>query len=216
MQIQSYFITGTDTDVGKTYIASSLVSHFAQLGVSVLGMKPVAAGCELVNESLLNEDASQLLLASNIKAPLAFVNPYAFQPAIAPHIAAKLAGVTISLAVINTAFQQLKKMAEVVIVEGAGGFYVPLNERETTADLAVTLNLPVILVVGMRLGCINHALLTVQAIQARGLTLSGWVANQVSGEMTAYQENFDTLKQRIAAPCLAQVKWNEAVSFSVE
>lgn len=213
MQIQSYFITGTDTDVGKTYIASSLVRHFAQLGVSVLGMKPVAAGCELVNDSLLNEDVSQLLHASNINAPLALINPYAFQPAIAPHIAAKQAGITISLDVIATAFLQLQKLADVVIVEGAGGFCVPLNETETTADLAVKLNLPVILVIGMRLGCINHALLTVQAIQARGLTLAGWMANQVSVEMTAYQENFDTLQQMIAAPCLAQVKWNETVHF---
>lgn len=213
MQTQSYFITGTDTDVGKTYIASSLVRHFAQLGVSVLGMKPVAAGCELINGELLNDDVSQLLQASNIKAPLALINPYAFQPSIAPHIAAKQVGITISLDVIATSFLQLQKLADVVVVEGAGGFCVPLNETETTADLAAKLNLPVILVVGMRLGCINHALLTVQAIQARGLTLAGWVANQVSGEMTAYQENFDTLKQMIAAPCLAQVKWNEAASF---
>lgn len=213
MQIQSYFITGTDTDVGKTYIASSLVRYFVQLGVSVLGMKPVAAGCELLQGVLLNEDVKQLQLASNIKAPLALINPYAFQPAIAPHIAAKQAGVTISLEVINSAFQQLKQMAEVVIVEGAGGLCVPLNDSETTADLVVLLNLPVILVVGMRLGCINHALLTVEAIQTRGLTLAGWVANQVCAEMTAYQENFDTLKQMINAPCLAQVKWNETVRF---
>ncbi len=213
MQTQSYFITGTDTDVGKTYIASSLIRHFAQMNVNVLGMKPVAAGCELVNGQLLNGDVSQLLQASNIKAPLALINPYAFQAAIAPHIAAKQAGVTVSLEVIATAFKQLTQLADVVIVEGAGGLCVPLNECETTTDLVVKLNLPVILVVGMRLGCINHALLTVQAIQARGLTLTGWVANQVSGEMTAYQENFDTLKQMIAAPCLAQVKWNEAVRF---
>ncbi len=213
MHIQSYFITGTDTDVGKTYIACSLVRHFVQLGADVLGMKPVAAGCELVQGRLLNEDVKQLQLASNIEAPLALINPYAFQPAIAPHIAAKQAGVTISLEAINKAFHQLKQLAGVVIVEGAGGFCVPLNDSETTADLVVQLNLPVILVVGMRLGCINHALLTVGAIEARGLELAGWIANQVIAEMTAYQENFDTLKQMINAPCLAQVKWNESVQF---
>ena len=213
MHIQSYFITGTDTDVGKTYIASSLVRHFVQLGADVLGMKPVAAGCELVQGRLLNEDVKQLQLASNIEAPLALINPYAFQPAIAPHIAAKQAGVTISLEAINKAFHQLKQLAGVVIVEGAGGFCVPLNDSETTADLVVQLNLPVILVVGMRLGCINHALLTVGAIEARGLKLAGWIANQVIAEMTAYQENFDTLKQMINAPCLAEVKWNESVQF---
>lgn len=214
MQNQSYFITGTDTDVGKTYIASSLVKHFVQQGFKVIGMKPVAAGCELVNDHLLNDDVSQLMYVSNVKAPLALVNPYAFQPAIAPHIAAQQASITISLEVIANAFQQLQQLADVVIVEGAGGFYVPLNKQETIADLAVKLNVPVILVVGMRLGCINHALLTVQAIQVRGLSIAGWVANQVGGEMNAYQANFDTLQQMIAAPCLAEVKWSGVVSFN--
>ena len=214
MQPYSYFITGTDTDVGKTYVASALVRHFAKMQLKTIGMKPVAAGCELTNGDLLNEDVTQLMQASNVNAPLALVNPYAFVPAIAPHIASKLAGITISLNVIINAFEKLTQLADVVIVEGAGGFCVPLNTSETTADLAVKLNLPVILVVGMRLGCINHALLTVQAIQARGLTVAGWVANQVTGEMPMYQDNFDTLKQLIDAPCLAEVKWKQAVTFN--
>lgn len=213
MQKQSYFITGTDTNVGKTYITCNLIKYFATLGVGVLGMKPVAAGCELENDELMNDDVCQLLDASNIKASIKLINPYAFQPAIAPHIAAKQAGIIISLDVITTAFVQLQKLADVVIVEGVGGFCVPLNETETTADLAVKLKLPIILVVGMRLGCINHALLTLQAIQARGLTLAGWIANQVSDEMTAYQENFNTLEKLISAPCLSQVKWNETATF---
>ncbi len=212
----AYFITGTDTDVGKTYVASALLRHFVALGFNALGMKPVAAGCELVNGGFINEDVVQLTQASNIKAPLALVNPYAFVPAIAPHIAAKLAGITISLSVISQAFEALSQLADVVIVEGAGGFCVPLNAHETMADLAVKLNLPVILVVGMRLGCINHALLTVQSIEARGLVVAGWVANQVHGEMTAYQDNVETLKRLIKAPCLAEVKWNQAVIFDLK
>ena len=216
MQPYSYFITGTDTDVGKTYVTSALVRHFAKMKLKTIGMKPVAAGCELTNGDLLNEDVTQLMQASNVNAPLALVNPYAFVPAIAPHIASKLAGITISLNVIINAFEKLTQLADVVIVEGAGGFCVPLNTSETTADLAVKLNLPMILVVGMRLGCINHALLTMQAIQARGLTVAGWVANQVAGEMSMYQDNFDALKQRIDAPCLAEVKWKQTVTFNKE
>ena len=212
----AYFITGTDTDVGKTYVASALLRHFVALGFNAVGMKPVAAGCELVNGDFINDDVAQLMQASNIKAPLTLVNPYAFTPAIAPHIAANLVGISISLSVISQAFYSLSQLADRVIVEGAGGFCVPLNPHETSADLAVKLNLPVILVVGMRLGCINHALLTLQSIEARGLVVAGWVANQVNGEMPAYQENFDTLKRLIKAPCLAEIKWNDAVIFDLE
>ena len=214
--VSAYFITGSDTDVGKTYVASAMLRHFVALGFKAIGMKPVAAGCELVNGHFSNEDVVQLTQASNIKAPSALVNPYSFAPAIAPHIAANLAGVTISLSVIIEAFAALSDLANIVIVEGAGGFCVPLNAHETMADLAVKLNLPVILVVGMRLGCINHALLTVQSIEARGLVVAGWVANQVNGEMPAYQENFNTLKRLIKAPCLAEIKWNDAVMFDAE
>lgn len=210
MQKQSYFITGTDTDVGKTYIAAALVLHFVQAGIKTLGMKPIAAGYTKQSGILVNEDVTQLTAASNVTAPLNLITPYAFELAIAPHIAAQKSGVSIEMGVILAAYQKLSQLAEVVIVEGAGGFFVPLNLNqtrcETMADLAVKLNLPIILVVAMRLGCINHALLTVQAIQACGLQLAGWVANQVNGEMVAYQENFATLKQLIPAPCLAEVK----------
>lgn len=211
---QAYFITATDTDAGKTYIASALVRHFAQQNIKSIGMKPIAAGCELVDGVLQNSDVHQLTQASNVDAPLPLINPYVFQPPIAPHIAAQQAGVEIALAPIQQAFTQLSELADAVIVEGAGGFLVPLNDKKTMADLAVSLNIPVILVVGMRLGCINHALLTVQAIQSRGLTMTGWVANQIDPNMSMLVENIQTLKQRIHAPCIAQVAWGQVPQFT--
>lgn len=212
---QSYFVIGTDTNVGKTYVASALVRHFAAKGYSTIGMKPIASGCmRNGNGGLLNDDVSALATASNVPASLDLINPYRFEPAIAPHIAAAQVEKIIDCEVIRLAYQQLKAVADVVIVEGAGGFLVPLNNQETLADLAVLLNIPVILVVGMRLGCINHALLTVEAIKSRGLTLAGWVANRVDAEMPVFEENLVSLQQRIAAPCISVVGWQEEVVFN--
>jgi dethiobiotin synthetase len=207
MNPRGYFITGTDTDVGKTRIATALLYALAQTGRRVVGMKPVAAGTTHTAEGLLNDDVTQLRAAGNIEAPLTMVNPYCFEPAIAPHIAAVQSGVTIELATIAAAFETLAARADCVIVEGAGGFRVPLNDHEDTADLAVRLALPVILVVGMRLGCLNHALLTAQAIQARGLTLAGWVANRIDPGMSAAVANVTALQQRLAAPLLADIPY---------
>ena len=213
---QSYFVIGTDTNVGKTYIASALVKHFADKGFKAIGMKPIASGCELNDKSeLINEDVTALVKASNVKVALDLVNPYRFVPAIAPHIAAKQAGIIIELEVIDSAYEQLADLADVVIVEGAGGFCVPLNNTETLANLAVQLNIPIILVVGMRLGCINHALLTVEAIQARSLKLAGWVANEIEPNFVMFDENLASLQQRIAAPCLSVVKWKDSAQFQL-
>jgi dethiobiotin synthetase len=210
----SYFVIGTDTHVGKTYVASALVRHFVKLGLKTIGMKPIASGCALNQTNvLINEDVVALSTKSNVTAPLDLINPYRFAPAIAPHIAAEQAGITINLDVINQAYQQLNCMAEMLIVEGAGGFCVPLNTAETLADLAVQLNIPIILVVGMRLGCINHALLTVEAIQARGLTLAGWVANEIDPDMHMFDENLSSLQQRITAPCISVVRWQGDAIF---
>lgn len=213
----SYFITGTDTAVGKTYIAAALVKHFVASGYQTIGMKPIAAGYDLIDGELTNADVQQLTLASNVVAPPALITQYAFTVPIAPHIAAEQLGINISLDVINNAYLQLEKLAQVVIVEGAGGFFVPLATQQQSyismADLAGKLKLPIILVVGMRLGCINHALLTVEAITSRGLLLAGWVANQMDDTMLAYQENLSCLKQLINAPCLAEVKWGETPNF---
>ncbi len=207
---RAYFVVGTDTGVGKTYIASALIRYFAAQGTQVVGMKPVASGCELGiqgawENQLVNEDMAALHAASNVKADLDLINPYRFAPAIAPHIAAEQAGISIDTNLILQRYQTLQNMAQLVIVEGAGGFFVPLNDAETIADLAVKLDAPIILVVGMRLGCINHALLTVEAIKTRGLTLAGWVANCIDADMPVFEENLASLRQRIAAPCLAVV-----------
>ena len=211
---KSYFVIGTDTNVGKTYIASGLVQHFVQAGYTTSVMKPIASGCEANQQGeLLNEDVNNLRNASNVQAPLDLINPYRFLPPIAPHLAAEQIGVKMQLDIIKKAYVKLTAIAEVVIVEGAGGFFVPINAAETLADLASTLNIPIILVVGMRLGCINHTLLTVEAINARGLTLAGWVANQIDENMSMFDENLMSLKQRLLAPCLSVVRWQGPVSF---
>ena len=209
----AYFITGTDTDVGKTYIASALVQHFCQQGLQAVGMKPVAAGAELVDGRLLNSDVTELIKAGNVDADLALINPYDFAPAIAPHIAAEQAGIRVLLDNIQQSFDVLQTKADVVVVEGAGGFRVPINRQETMADLAVKLNLPIILVVGVRLGCINHALMTAGSIRAAGLNLVGWVANRIDPNMPAIEENIATLKALIKAPCIADVAWGEEPQF---
>lgn len=209
----AYFITGTDTDVGKTYIASALVQHFCQQGLQAVGMKPVAAGAELVDGRLLNSDVTELIKAGNVDADLALINPYVFAPAIAPHIAAEQAGIRVLLDNIQQSFDVLQTKADVVVVEGAGGFRVPINRQETMADLAVKLNLPIILVVGVHLGCINHALMTAGSIRAAGLNLVGWVANRIDPNMPAIEENIATLKALIKAPCIADVAWGEEPQF---
>jgi dethiobiotin synthetase len=208
MQAQSCFIIGTDTNVGKTYVASRIITQFVKDGFKTVGMKPIASGCELgANGELINEDVTALSHASNVKAPLDLINPYRFQPAIAPHIAAQKVGVEMNIVTILSAFETLKNQADIVVVEGAGGFLVPINQTQTLADLAVALKLPIILVVGMRLGCINHALLTVEAIETRGLHLAGWVANQIDHSMPEFEENLESLKTRIDAPLLEIFRW---------
>lgn len=200
---QAFFVTGTDTDVGKTYVACKLISDYVAQGYKVVGMKPVAAGGGWVDGKWLNDDVLKLEAASNVKAPRELVNPYSFKEAIAPHIAAENAGVEIKIEVIQQAFKRLVDIADIVIVEGAGGFLVPINNKESMADLAVVLNIPVILVVGMKLGCINHSLLTVEAIQARNLNLHGWVANNIEPDMVFCDENIATIAQKIHMSAMA-------------
>jgi len=200
----NYFVTGTDTGVGKTLIACALLHGFAAQGRRAVGMKPVAAGC---NDDGQNEDVLRLRAASNVAVGYGQINPYFFLQAIAPHIAAQRAGVIIQFSRIAQSYQELAAQADVVIVEGVGGFCVPLNAQQDSADLVLELGLPVILVVGMRLGCLNHALLTVEAIAARGLTLAGWAANVADAGMASVEENVAALQQRIAAPLLGIVPY---------
>ncbi len=200
----SYFVTGTDTGVGKTLVSCALLHAFAARGRTVVGMKPVAAGCE---GDEMNEDVRQLRAASNVLAGLGQINPYSFVRPVAPHLAARHVGIRISLARILEAYSELDAQSDVVIVEGAGGFLVPLNDEQDSAEMTRRMNIPVVLVVGMRLGCINHALLTVEVIAARGLPLAGWVANVLDADMAMLDENIATLKKRIAAPLLAIVPY---------
>jgi dethiobiotin synthetase len=190
---QAFFITGTDTGVGKTYVACKLIEQYVAQGYKVVGMKPVAAGCELIDGEWVNDDVLKLEAASNIKAPRALTNPYSFKEAIAPHIAAELAGVEIKLEVLQHAFDELSKLADIVIVEGAGGFLVPINDKKTLADFIKAINIPVLVVVGVKLGCINHTLLTIDAIKARNCKLQGWIANPIDAKMQRYNENVLTI-----------------------
>jgi dethiobiotin synthetase len=207
----SYFITGTDTGVGKTLISCALLCQLARTGLSTVGMKPVAAGCiehDLGHGSeRINDDVLALNAASSVKAPPPLVNPYLLQEPVAPHIAAAEEQVEIDLALIGRAFVGLSRLADVVIVEGVGGFCVPLNEHQDSGNLAQMLGLPVILVVGMRLGCLNHALLTQEAIGARGLKLVGWIANCIEPAMPRLEANIESLAQRIHAPHLATIPY---------
>jgi dethiobiotin synthetase len=202
---QGYFITGTDTGVGKTLISCALLHAFAKSGKSVAGMKPVVAGCEQSQQGLIYADVEALLAASTVVVPRELVNPYALREPIAPHIAAQRAGTRLDLAQMASAYRKLQQSAELVIVEGAGGFKVPLTDEEDTADLAQRLGLPIIMVVGMRLGCLNHALLTAQAIQSKGLRLVGWVANRIDPAMAVFDENVQALEKRLPAPLLAVI-----------
>lgn len=202
-----FFITGTDTGVGKTLVSSALVHHFAQSGWRAAGMKPVAAGCERMGADLLSEDVVSLRAASNVDLAPEVINPYAFEPPLAPHIAAEAEGVRIELNIVHDAFKKAADAVDILVVEGVGGFRVPLNDQEDTADLASRLGLPVILVVGMRLGCLSHALLTAESIAAHGLKLAGWVANCIDPAMAAQKENLSTLLERIPAPCLGIVPY---------
>lgn len=196
-----FFVTGTDTGVGKTLVACSLLRAFAARGMTVAGMKPLATGIIPGTPG----DVEQLLAAANVAAPNEEVNPYGFALPIAPHIAAERAGVRIEIERIERAFHALAARAQAVVVEGIGGFHVPLGHGADTAQLAARLALPVVLVVGMRLGCLNHALLTAEAIAARGLRLAGWVANHIDPQMAAADENVHTLEQRIPAPLLTRI-----------
>ncbi len=211
---QAYFITGTDTNVGKTLIAGALLRAFACRGLRAVGMKPVAAGCEETGGVPHCADVASLLAAGNVAAPQEIVNPYALIPPVAPHIAAEQSGVEIRLEEIMRCFRELQKVADIVVVEGVGGFMVPLNPRRNTADLAEILGLPVILVVGLRLGCLNHALLAAEAIERRGLRLAGWVANQVEPDLPFLPANVAALEQRLPAPLLGAVPYCPGVDSS--
>lgn len=206
---RGFFITGTDTEVGKTLIASALILKIKALAPNqpVIGFKPVVAGTSQSSAGLrVNEDLESLKLASGYPGNANDLCPYVLPTPAAPHLVAKSMGVTLELSAMLSAYQAISAKADWTVVEGAGGFLVPINEEQDLGDLAEALQMPVILVVGLRLGCINHALLTVAAIAHRGLTLAGWVANTLDADMPYLHENIDTLRSRISAPLLGVVQ----------
>lgn len=204
---RGYFITGTDTGIGKSWCSAGIMRKLRQQGHSVVGMKPVASGCVETPEGLRNEDALLLQQQASLAVDYDWVNPYSFRPAIAPHVAAEQAGVRIKIGKILEHYLQLKEKADCIVVEGVGGWLVPLNDAESVADLALALKLPVILVVGLRLGCINHALLSAESIRASGCELAGWIANTIDPQMTEPQPTIEAISRRIDAPLLGTVPY---------
>ncbi|WP_444926533.1 dethiobiotin synthase [Microbulbifer sp. ANSA003] len=212
---KTYFIAGTDTEVGKTYVSAALLSAAAEAGLQTAAVKPVASGCEHTDDGLRNEDALLLQEAMTLKLPYQQVNPFALEPAIAPHIAAAEVGKQLNVArMAGVCRGVMSAGADLVLIEGAGGWRTPLGPRSFLSQLPRELNLPVILVVGMQLGCINHALLTVEAIRCDGLPLVGWVANFVRGEgMARAEENLHTLKALLPAPLLGSLPFDSAANY---
>ena len=211
---RSWFVTGTDTGVGKTLVSAALLTALARSGRRVVGMKPVASGCDATPHGLRSADAEALRVAGNVAADYEVVNPYALAAPTAPHLAAAAAGVQIDLGSLRAQYARLAARADDVVVEGIGGWLVPINRTETMADVVRALDLPVILVVGMRLGCLNHALLTQRAIAASGCRLVAWVANALEGGMPeGYGE---ALTDRLGAPCLGIIPAMSSVAMAAD
>ena len=200
------FIAGTDTGVGKTLVSCALLRGLAAAGLRAAGMKPVAAGARRRGGVWHNDDVEQLRAAGSVDLPRRWTNPYCFAPPVAPHVAAREAGETIRMAVIRRSYLRIVASADVVVVEGVGGLLVPLGRRLDAAEIPSRLGLPVVLVVGLRLGCLNHALLTADALQSRGLVFAGWVANDIDPRMSRRMQNLDALCKRLGAPLLGHVR----------
>ncbi|HEY8507215.1 MAG TPA: dethiobiotin synthase [Steroidobacteraceae bacterium] len=204
------FITGTDTGVGKTLVATALIRALVEAGVRVAAMKPVAAGASETPDGLRNDDAVALASAANVSAPYEIVNPYCLAIPASPHIAAREAGIDIEIPVICRCLDKLASESDFVVCEGAGGWLAPISQSQTMADIATTLALPVVLVVGLRLGCLNHALLTARAVQSSGLPLAGWIANAIDPHFPHAEQNVTTLTHLLGSPPLAQVEHQHA------
>lgn len=215
--INSVFITGTDTGIGKTFYSRLLLQSLNAAGFRTAAMKPLASGADLLAGELRNSDALVLQQTANTTFSYAQCNPYCFAPAIAPHLAASHAGLQIEFDVIQQAYAELQEQADFTVVEGVGGWLVPVDSQHTVADLVQAMHLPVILVVGMRLGCINHTLLTIENIRHRGIPLIGWVANVIEPNMLYLQENIEALAQRIPVPLLDVIDFiNQAETIEAQ
>jgi len=199
-----YFIAGTDTDCGKTTVTLDLINKYQQQGKKVIALKPIAAG---INQQGKNQDAVLLQQANSVLLDYSMINPYLFKAPISPHLAAKKENKTIDIQYLKKWFNTIKKQADIVLIEGAGGWYAPISKNQTMADIAIQLEIPIILVVGMKLGCLNHALLTIEAIQKQQIPLAGWIANQIDLNMAEFQNNLDTLKEKIAPPFIDLIEF---------
>ena len=205
-KLSGFFITGTDTEVGKTLVSGALILKLRAQGKHAIGFKPVVAGTyQSANGELLNEDLETLRIASQLAPDQMNLSPYVLDMPVAPHLAATNKGIVLQLSTIMQSLRETQKYSDYLIIEGAGGFLIPLNDHENMGDLVQQIGLPIILVVGMKLGCINHALLTQEAIKSRGLKIAGWIANSLSSEMFLLKENVDTLQAKIDAPFLGLI-----------
>jgi len=207
--VKGFFVTGTDTDVGKTWFSGALLHRLNQAGLETVAMKPVSAGCKWQDGQWQNDDALLLMREMSSEADYQDVNPYAFEPAMAPHLAAEQAGVEITFATIEEKLKLLTANDQTVVIEGAGGWLVPLNKTQSVADLAQSIGLPIIMVVSIRLGCLNHALLTAESIQGSGLPLAGWVANIGEREYELANENIASLQKRLKSPLIGRLPFTE-------
>ena len=205
----SFFIAGTDTGIGKTHATIALMEEYKSQGYKVAGMKPIASGAEKKNGVLINEDAEQIMESCSQPTPYELINPYVFDLPVSPHIAAEKAGLAVDLEEIKSSYIQLTENNDVVIVEGVGGWCVPISDDSTMVDLVKKLNLPVILTVGYKLGCINHAILTAERIKADGYKLLGWLRNQLDSDYLCINETQETLENAIASPCLGKLGFND-------
>lgn len=214
---KSFFITGTDTDVGKTYVTRLLLQSFNQQSLQTAGFKPISAGCEQTAEGLRNEDALILQQASSVTLEYDLINPVAFEPPVAPHLAAEQLGVSVDMQTVNQAYSQIQALnPDITLVEGAGGWRLPLGQGRYLSDFAIQHKLPVILVVGMRLGCLNHALLTAEAIRRDGLSIAGWVANHIDPDMDLQKQNIASLKALLDAPFLGVVPYAQSLTSDLD
>ena len=204
----NFFITGTDTGVGKTWFTVAFMAALKGRGLNVMGMKPIATGAEKIKDRLINEDAKLIMQNCSQKVSYNLINPFVFELPIAPHVAAKHEGVVIELDQITKNYHLLKSMCDVLVVEGVGGWRVPVTNERSLTDLVSKLNLSVILVVGMRLGCINHAILTAEAINADGINLCGWVSNHLDTVYSQSEETIEALKKRLDCPHIADLRYN--------
>jgi len=208
----SFFITGTDTHIGKTEITCALIEYFKKKEYLTIGMKPVAAGTEVIDNQIINSDVHKFLSINSIRKPVEIINPYSFDQAIAPHIASTLSSNEILFSKIKKNFLLLQKDCEYLFVEGAGGYKVPLTKNKSIPDLISYLNTPIILVVGIRLGCINHTMLTVEAIKNNNHNLSGWVANCIDSSMNEVDENIKYLVDNIEAPFMGKIPFQKKIN----